>query len=168
MKARLKTMANALGMVLKTKRQLAIAIFSSLFMLLLALYIPVLTIPGNTIEFQLSLMSWDYAVLLVVFAMLFGLSIGLHTYLSPRHGNSIIVKGTKETSSGVAGIAGTLFAGKLCPVCLSAILGAFGLGGSALFLFSFRNEILIASVLVLLLSIYFGGKRVANICEHCN
>lgn len=165
MNARLKTMANALGAVLKTKRQLAIAIFSSLFTLALALYIPVLTIPGNTIEFQLSLVTWDYAALLVLFSALFGISISLHVYPSPiMNKNHSIVKGA---GTGFAGIMGTLFAGKLCPLCLGTILGFIGLGGSALYLFSFRNEILVASMLILLASIYFGSKRIAAICEKC-
>lgn len=165
MNARLKTIANALDTVLKTKRQLVIAIFSSLFMFALAFYIPVLTIPGNTIEFQLSLVTLDYAVLLILFSALFGISISLHTYPLPKtNGNYAVAKGT---GAGFAGIMGTLFAGKLCPVCLGTILGFIGLGGSALYLFSFRNEILIASMVILLVSIYFGSKRIAAICKKC-
>ncbi len=160
----IKATIDAIVLMLKSKRQLTIAILAAISMLIVALFIPILTIPGNTIDFQLSLVTWDYALFLIIFSVLFGLSIGLHAYPSSNSDSSLIGKGS---GAGFAGILGTLFAGKLCPVCLSTILGMIGMGGSALFLFSYRNEILIASAAILLLSIYLGAKKAARVCSNC-
>lgn len=161
---KIETTIKAISIMIKSKRQLIITILASIFMLLLAFYIPVLTIPGNSIRFQLSLLTWSYIILLFLFSILFGLSLGLYTYpMASNNGLAI----ANSSGAGFSSIVGSLFASKLCPICISTILGIVGLGSSALFLVSFKNEILIASIMILLISIYFGGKRVVNTCDKC-
>ncbi len=76
----------------------------------------------------------------------------------------------KSAGTGFAALIGTLFSAKLCPICLGVILGFVGIGGSTtLFLFSYKKEIMIASILILTFTIYLSGRRITKIriCKNC-
>ena len=92
----------------------------------------------------------------------------MQIYASHKEKNSN--KLVKSTGTGLIAFTGTLFSAKLCPICLGAIFGFLGIGGSAtLFLFSYKNEIVIASIFILIFMIYLAGKRITKlkICEKC-
>jgi len=164
----MRSVIHAARLMLSSKKHLVIVICSSIFMFFLAVLIPAVTIPSNTVEFQLSLLSEESALLTILFSILFGISMGMHSYASKM---SKLRKGAvvgERAGTGFFSFIGTLFAGKLCPMCLSAIFGFLGLGASAVFfVLSFTVPILFASMLLILISIYFAGKRIANACENC-
>ncbi len=159
---RIKSTLDAIRLTLKSRRHLGIVIASSLFMIFLAVLIPTILIPGNTIDYQISLFTWDNILLTILFSILFGISMGLHSYAS--HIRKLRKSAVGErVGTGFFSITGTLFASKMCPMCLSAIFSFVGLGASAVFfVLSFRFPILIASILLVLVSIYFAGKRIKN------
>lgn len=158
----------AIVLTLKSRKHLLIVIAASLLMMVLSVYIPSVLTPGNTIAFQLLLLTFGEAALIILFSLLFGLSIGMQLYASALHKMRKGVTAAKSTGTGIAAFAGTLFSAKLCPICLSALLAYIGIGGSAaLLLFSYKTEILVASMLVLLASMYFAGKRITVSCERC-
>ena len=164
----MRAIFHSMRLMIKSKKHLAIVIFSTIFMFFLAVLIPAITIPSNTLEYQLSLFTWDSVLLTIIFSLLFGISMGMHSYASKM---SKLRKGAvvgERAGTGFFSFIGTLFAGKLCPMCLSAIFGFLGLGASAVFfVLSFTVPILFASMLLILISIYFAGKRIANACENC-
>ncbi|MBI2107084.1 hypothetical protein HYT57_03800 [Candidatus Woesearchaeota archaeon] len=125
--------------------------------------------PGNTLKTQLSILQISDIGLIVLFSSLFGISIAMQIYASDKkklQGGNV----AKSAGTGLAAFTGTLFSAKLCPICLGAILGFIGIGSSAtLFLFSYKNEIMVASIFILLLTIYLTGKSITKIkiCENC-
>lgn len=164
----LKSTINAIGLALKSRKSLAIGISSAIAMAFLSVSIPSVITPGNTIGFQLSLLSWENIALTALFSVLFGISMALHSYAMSlkkiRKGMAV----GQEAATGVAGMVGGMFSGPLCASCISIIFSVIGLGGSAvIFVLSHRNEILLASVLVIIASIYFAGKKVTRFCENC-
>jgi len=165
---KLEPTLNAISLTLKSKKHLGIVIFSSLFMLFLAILIPIILIPGNSIEYQLSLFAWDSSVLTFLFSVLFGISMGMHSYASKisKTRKSLVVG--ERAGTGFFSMVGTLFASKLCPMCLGTIFSFLGLGASTVFfVMSFRTPILIISILLILISIYFAGKRITIFCQNC-
>ncbi|MBI2044946.1 hypothetical protein HYT23_02725 [Candidatus Pacearchaeota archaeon] len=139
-------------------------------MAFIAVIIPSLLTPGNTLKLQLSLLQINEVILIIIFSSLFGISIAMQIYASHKEKKQgeYLVKGT---GTGLVAFTGTLFSAKLCPICLGAILGFIGIGGSAtLFLFSYKNEIMITSIFVLVFTIYLAGNRIAKVkvCEKCN
>jgi len=154
---------DAVKLTVRSRKHLGIVIASSLFMLLLAVLIPTILIPGNSIDYQISLFTWDSALLTILFSVLFGISMGMHSYASHIRKLRKSAAIGERVGTGFFSITGTLFASKLCPICLSAIFSFVGLGASAVFfVLSFRFPILIASILLVLISIYFAGKRIKN------
>lgn len=164
----MKSIFKPLVLTLSSKKHLIIAIISSLVMAFLAILIPSLLIPSNTIKFQLSLLKINEITLIIIFSALFGISIAMQSYaffIEKLHKSKLVMK---STGTGFVALTATLFSTKLCPLCLATILGLIGLGSSAtLFLFSYKKEILIVSMLLLILVIYITGKRITNFCEKC-
>ena len=152
-----------------SRKHLLIAIALALVMAFVAILVPSLLTPGNTLGYQLSSLQIGNVGLIILFSSLFGIAIAMQFYASHKEkiqGNHLV----KGTGTGIVAFTSTLFSAKLCPICLGAILGFIGIGGSAtLFLFSYKNEIMLASIFILLLTIYLTGKRITKIryCENC-
>ncbi|MBI2564416.1 hypothetical protein HYV79_00300 [Candidatus Woesearchaeota archaeon] len=160
----MKRVFGAIKLTLTSKKHLAIVMLSSLIIISLAVFIPVFTIPGNSLSFQLSLLTWDSLALTILFSLLFGLSIAMHIYASSL--NKKVAIGKKAGTSFVGFIA-TLFSAKLCPVCLITLFSILGIGGSIpLFLFSHRTTILITSLILLLASISLASRSIF-VCKQC-
>lgn len=164
----MKETLRAIQATLSSRKHAIISVVSAIIMLFLAVYIPSVLTPGNTIAFQLSLYTPAEATLTLLFSVLFGLSVGMQSYASHLRKAGKHAAIAKHTGTGAVAFVGTLFSAKLCPICLSAILSFVGIGGSAaLVLFSYKTEILAASALMLLLSIYFTSKRITLTCDKC-
>lgn len=155
-------------LVFSSRKHLLIAVAFALAMAFISILIPSLLTPGNSLQYQLSTLEIKDIGLIALFSSLFGLAIAMQFYASHKEKTSSHL--AKSTGTGFVAFAGTLFSAKLCPICLGAILGFVGIGGSAtLFLFSYKNEIMLASIFILLLTIYLTGKRITKIklCENC-
>ncbi|PIN76331.1 hypothetical protein COV18_00260 [Candidatus Woesearchaeota archaeon CG10_big_fil_rev_8_21_14_0_10_37_12] len=164
-----KSVLKPIFLVFDSRKHVLIAIALAAIMAFLAILIPSLLTPGNTLKLQLSLLQITDIGLIVLFSLLFGIAISMQLYASHKEKTqgSHIVKGT---GTGLVAFIGTLFSAKLCPICLGAILGFVGIGGSAtLFLFSYKNEIMVVSILIILFMVYLTGKRITKIkvCENC-
>lgn len=151
-----------------SKKHIIIAVVLALVMAFISILIPSLLTPGNTLKLQLSLLTISDISLIILFSVLFGIAIAMQIYAShkEKYSNKLV----KGTGTGFIAFTGTLFSAKLCPICLGAILGFLGIGGSAtLFLFSYKNEIMVASIFILVFIIYLTGKRITNlkVCEKC-
>lgn len=152
-----------------SKKYIIIAIILAVIMAFVSILVPSLLTPGNTLKLQLSLLEINDIILIIIFSVLFGIAIAMQIYAS--HEEKHINKLAKRTGTGIVAFIGTLFSVKLCPICIGAILGFLGIGGSAtIFLFSYKNEITTASIFILLFIIYITGKRITNlkVCEKCH
>jgi len=164
-----KSILESIFLTLSSRKHALIAIALAIVMAFIAILTPSLLTPGNTFKLQLSLLQISDIALIILFSSLFGISIAMQMYASHKEkmqANHLV----KVTGTGLVAFTGTLFSTKLCPICLGAIFGFFGIGGSAtLFLFSYKNEIMIASIFILTLTIYLAGNRIAKVkvCEKC-
>ncbi len=160
----LMSLVKAIAMTIKSKKSLAIIILSSLAILVAAFIVQAFTIPGNSIEMQLSLTTPDSALLTLLFSLLFGLSVGMHAHATELSKSSKSNTIAHSAGTGFFSLTGAMFAGKLCPVCISGILSFIGLGTSAaFFVFSHKTEILVLSIIPVLFSIHIAGKRISVI-----
>ena len=165
-----KSVFKPIFLAFSSRKYLLIAIALAIIMAFLAILVPSLLTPGNTLKLQFSLLQVSDIGLIILFSSLFGISIAMQSYVSYKEKmqkNKLVMKGT---GTGLVAFTGTLFSAKLCPICLGAILGFVGIGGLAtLFLFSYKNEIMIASILILAFTVYLAGRRITKIkvCEKC-
>jgi len=160
----MKSIFKPILLTLRSKKHALMAIILSILMAFLAILIPSLLIPGNSLKFQLSILRTNNIGLILLFSSLFGITIAMQSYASYKEktqNNKLAVKGT---GTGVVAFTGALFSAKLCPVCLGAILGYLGIGSSVVFfLFFYETEILIASILILALITLLTSRRIARI-----
>jgi len=132
------------------------------------IFIPTLTIPGNTFAFQLSLYAPQDYVLLVLLATMGALLIAMNVYSYKK------TKTTKErlgatSKGGIGGFLGafaSIFGSASCPMCVASLFGFLGLGAVG-FLVQYQWWIFIGSALLVLVSLYFAARKVAGICDEC-
>lgn len=137
-------------------------VFLCLFVLL-----PVLIIPGNSLVFQLSIYTFSDYLLIITLALLVGLASTMQIYAVRRR-----MFGAKNLGAGFVGVLSAIWASVLgtvsCASCLVASVALLGMGASsAFFILEHRSYFLIASIVLVLASLYFNSRRVAGICETC-
>lgn len=158
----------AIKVVLRNKNYLAGFIVLSLGIFWLFIYIPVKNIPGNDFAFQLSIMTLQDKLLSGLLAVLVSLSLVMNVYAfklkrSTKIGISMVGQGGGGLFSG---IVASVFGTATCAACISSIFGFLGTGG-VLFLLEYRTQIVLASIVLLLISLYFTSAKVLGICKSC-
>lgn len=135
------------------------AIFYTLFILL-----PVFTVPGNDIAFQLSIYSPGDFVLMAFLALLVGLSTSLSIF-SIKHGTRRLsaVPVGNTALSGASGIFAAVAGTAACVSCLGWLFAIFGLGiGSVFFVLKYQIYFLFGTLLLMFISLYFISKKVVQ------
>lgn len=154
--------------VLNSKSYL-VGLFSLTFVVFwLLIYIPVRTIPGNDFAFQLSILTANDHILLSALSLLTALSIIMNIYVL-RHKPTVQTTLSLAGQGGggiISGIIGSVFGTATCASCVVSILGFLGIGG-VLFLLQYRTWITTASIILILVSLYFTSRKVLGICESC-
>lgn len=138
------------------------------FTFFLFVMIPVWTIPGNALDFQLGIFSERDYILLVVLSLLTSLFLIMQIFVFK---NSFTAK--DRTSSlirggigGYTAVIGSVFATAACSSCLFALFGFLGFG-TLFFLLEHQWYILSGAIMLLLISLYFASKKVNGICDTC-
>ncbi|MBI4129788.1 hypothetical protein HY468_00575 [Candidatus Roizmanbacteria bacterium] len=166
MKYRLQLVIRAIKQVLKEKNRFVAFGLLTVTAFWIFVSIPVRQIPGNTYAFQLSLFSYvDWALLLLLSALT-GLSLTMNSVIIRNEIKRSLRASTVGRSSFglLSGIAGSLFGPSAsCASCVSAIFGFLGMGG-VLFLLQYRQAIVIVSILIMLVTLYYSSKKVLGIC----
>ncbi len=148
-------------------RAALIALFVSLISLYI--YIPVATIPGNTLSFQMGLYTPTEFLLFVLLSLATSLLILLQVFIF-THLHEEKRKGIAIAQGG-AGILSGLFAGILtsitCVPCVIGFLGIFGSLSTILIISEYQTYIAFAALLIVLLGIYYTSLRVTGHCETC-
>jgi len=135
---------------------------------LLLIYIPVRTIPGNDFAFQLSLLTVGDRILLVILSLLTALSIVMNIFVLRNKSNtqnSLSMAGQSGTGI-LSGVIGSVFGTATCASCATSLFGFLGVGG-VFFLLEYRTWIVAASIILILVSLYFTSRKVIGVCESC-
>lgn len=158
MRTHFHRMRHTLCLLQASRKHLVLAATAAVAMAAVTFYVPVILTPGNTVTYQLSLMTWYNAALIGLFSLLFGLSFATYVYAAEVAGGVLsLVRG--GGGSGVAGFTGALFSSPVCVSCLSTILAAIGLGGSAITIFQYRTPIQVVGIAMLLGSFYAAAYK---------
>lgn len=132
--------------------------------------IPVKYIPGNSINFQATLFTTSDYLLLVILSVLESLLLVMFLYLFKLTRRRANIATAGHGGMGMLSVVPAfLFGTKLCPMCLAGIFGALGISTGMVFpLLLYRQWVFIASIGVLLLSLYFVSKKInSDFCVKC-
>lgn len=151
--------------VFREPLHLAVALLAALAFFGLYVFVPVWVIPGNTLAFELSIISSANYVLLFALALMTGALFSFELY-AWRHSRAQGARGAGEGGAGLlASVTGGLLAS--CGCGIGILLGAVGLGGGALFVVAHQSVILVVIFGVVALGAYFSARRAARICATC-
>lgn len=160
----------AIKKVLGIRKYLVIFFASAAALFVFLIVLPLFTIPGNTLAFQLKIFtSKDY--LLMTFLSLFaGLNLSLFWYGFSQ--NKKASDASQAVAGGavsaIAGIFGVVVATASCLGCLMALLSVVGLGvGSALFILKNQSYFLLGAIALMVISLYFATRKVNKVCDSC-
>jgi len=146
--------------------------YTTLFMialfLMFALFvlIPVWTVSGNTLGYQLKIFTpRDYAVLILL-SGLSALFITMQIFVMKLRKKVAGLGGAVGGGLGAlfAGIAGTAF----CVSCLAPLFALFGIGfGGVVFVLTYRWYFVVAITLLMLTAIYLTARKINKVCTSC-
>ena len=137
-------------------------------MFLFFVYIPVKTIYGNSLEFQLSIFSTRDYILTTVFSILMSLFLVMQVFVirNAMDRKSMLTSVTTGGVGGYVGTVGAIFGTAACGSCLFAIVGF--LGASTVFtLLKYQWYVIGGAIVMLLVSIYFLSQKINGVCESC-
>ncbi len=143
-------------------RLLAVAAF--VFSAATAWLLPVFTIPGNTLEFWVSIAPWWSYALLFIFSSLMALLVPMQAFiLKERLSAGRAGKGAAMIS---ASFVSTLYSSAACAGCI-ATLGTFMGAGATLFLVNNRSEFIALGAVLSAVSILTSAKTINSNCSSC-
>lgn len=160
----------------------AIKVFAERIYLLLALlmtafffgvfiFIPLVTIPGNDLRFQLSIYTRENYVLMSFLAVLVGATFAMQIYAAKKQRmlrKSLPPALHSAALSGASGIFGSIVGTASCSLCLTSLFGFIGFGtGSILFVLQNQIYFLLGAIIAMLVSLYFTARKVVKICQKC-
>jgi len=127
--------------------------------------IPTITIPSNTLQFQLTLYTPVNYITLVILSLLGALFLLMNGY---------IYKQSKErlgalTKGGMGSIAGTfasIFGAASCPMCVAVLFGFLGFGTVG-FLVRHQWWVFFIALAFMLFSLYLTSRKVIGVCNNC-
>lgn len=160
----------AIKKVLGIKTYLLIFSVFALALFAFLIVLPLFTIPGNTLTFQLKIFTARDYLLMTFLSLFAGLNLALFWYGFSQ--NKKASDASQAVAGGavsaIAGIFGVVVATASCLGCLVALLGFVGLGvGSALFILKNQSYFLLGAVFLMLISLYFAARKVNKVCNSC-
>jgi len=155
---------NGTGQALRSTRRKFVLLGLTLLIFAVLFFIPIFTIQGNSLAFQLSITRWTDAAILLLLSSLLSLVIVLQIELrrcgKACHASTVSMAGT--------GLVGTAFAGLLataaCSSCIVGVLGFIGIGSAVAFvLLDYRWYIVWAVIVLSVLFIILTAKSIGRI-----
>ena len=136
----------------------------TLLSIVLYTLVPVYTIPGNDLQFWLSILTPSSYIVLFTFSIALGLLLAMKIY-EFNHIHSAFEK-TKNTGGIVAVILAGLYSTAACGACISSLFAFAGAGG-ALFLNKYRDAFMLFSIFITIFAIHLSAKNINSRCEEC-
>jgi len=134
------------------------------------IYIPIVTIPGNDLGFQLSIYSQRDYILMFLLAALVGLnfSFQIYSFKKQKEQRDLFKSTGQVAASGLSGAFGAIVGTAACASCLAFFFGLIGLGaGSVIFVLNNQIYFLVGAIIAILISLYFTSRKVNGVCESC-
>jgi hypothetical protein len=137
--------------------------------LILFVLVPVWSIPGNDVAFQLSLFTIGNWTLFVILALLIALLLTMQVFIFRRARNAAVkAKSLGSAAVGAtgayAGVLGGVFATAACSWCVAAVFGFLGTG-TVLFIAQNQFWAVLVAISIMLVSLYFTSKKVVSACD---
>jgi hypothetical protein len=146
--------------------------YATLFMVVLFLMfalftlVPVWTVSGNTLAYQLKIFTTrDYTVLILL-SGLSAIFITMQVFVMNLRKKVAGLGGTVGGGLGAlfAGIAGTAF----CASCLAPLFAFFGIGfGGVVFVLNYRWYFVVGIATLILIAIYLTARKINKVCTSC-
>jgi len=156
MKNPLKLVYNASEEVLKNQNYLKFFTVISLVVASVYILLPVFTIPGNNLLFQLEIFTLKDYFLIISLSLLVGLMITMQVYSYKKTKRLQAGKSVLGSSSGImAGLFGTAS----CSSCLTSLFGFLG-ASNVLFLAEHQVYVVTASMTLILAFLYFTARKI--------
>jgi len=152
-----------------SKYQLLFAVTTVVFFCFFIL-IPLVTIPGNDLKFQLGIFRTRDYVLMAFLAVLVGLNLALQVYsFKQRGGTQKIPQSVMGgTVSGLSGIFGAVVGTAACASCLASLFAFFGIGfGGVVFVLNYRWYFVVGIAALMLIAIYLTARKINKVCTSC-
>lgn len=163
---------SAISKSLKDRRSFLVCTISAIISLAIFIALPVVTVPGNTLLYQLKIFRAQDYFLMLSLSILIGLHFALQVY-GMKQQKIINTGGTPQVvaggmMSGIIGMFGAMVGTATCASCLAFLFGLIGLGaGSVFFVLKHQIYFLGSSILAMLISVYFATRKVNKICDTC-
>lgn len=125
--------------------------------------IPTVSIPANSLSFQLTIFTLKDYTLLTTLSILTSLLIVMQIFTYKQA--KICSSRSIATSSGSA-IVASLFGTASCSACLAAVFGFLGLG-TVFFLVKYQWLIVSVAIILMLISLYFTSLKLNGVCDSC-
>lgn len=152
--------------VFSNARYLAGLVLASAAFLLAYVLVPVKLVPGGTLGLYLAQTPrWELATL-VLLSVGLGSLLCMQVFVWRRLGRHSVRESAGGAAAWASSIASGVGASASCGVCLTALFSFLGSGG-ILFLMGHQWQILCASLLLMLGSLYFISRRINNECGDC-
>ena len=163
----LSIMLRRTGSVFRDRTYQIVAVTSTLALFSLYLFVPVWLVPGNTLSFELGLISPLSYVLLAALALMTGVLLALELFSFRRSR----AQGFRTVGTGGTGIIASFTGGVLavasCGCGTGLLLGVIGLGGGALFVAANQTSIVGLLLGIVIVGLYFSARRAAELCGTC-
>ncbi|MHB1163359.1 MAG: hypothetical protein ACYCZZ_02460 [Minisyncoccota bacterium] len=159
------TIRRASVSVFKKPIYAVIAVGSALVFFGMYLIVPTLLVPGNSLSFELALISPSNYVLLATLALMTGMLAAFELFSLRRSRANGFRSAGKRSVGFVASITGGVLAAASCGCSAGILLGVVGLGGGTLFATQNQTSIVVVLLGIVLIGLYFSARRVAGICS---
>jgi hypothetical protein len=130
----------------------------------LYLFLPLATVPGSSLS-QFS-SSWLKVVLVALISLAMGLLASMQVFAWRKTGHKLVKESAGGLAAAVTSVISGLFASASCGVCLTALFSFVGAGG-AVFLMGHQLSILLVSLALILVSMYFTARKINDECPEC-
>lgn len=140
----------------------------SLAVFVLLIMVPVLTTPGNSFFFQLSILETDVLIVMILLSIFNALLIKMQLYIrkTVKEKKKLHQKaGEGATLIGI--VMSSLAATVACAACYSTVFAFIGLGATT-FIVEHRIWITLIALALTLVAIYYSARRINNHCAVCS
>ena len=134
----------------------------------LMFYLPVRTVPGNTLAFQAVIFGFkDYLFLGVAsFLSAFIITIQVKIFRQRRSDRTMVGNAALGSAGFLSGIVSSVFGTATCSLCVAALFGFLG-ANSVIFLVNNKIYVVFGSLALLGLSTFLSLKKLNNSCDVC-
>ncbi|MBI2674750.1 MAG: hypothetical protein HYX22_03390 [Candidatus Yanofskybacteria bacterium] len=168
--SKLQQIHSAARQMLGEQKHVVIVLLFALFFFGLFVFIPVVTTPGNTLAFQLSIFRIQDYFLMICLALLVGLNFSMNIYARRKQSQSVNISksAASGTAAGFGGAFGAIVGTATCASCLASLFGVVGLGiGSVAFVLKYQTFFLLGSIALVIISVYFTARKINKVCNSC-